>query len=158
MSFADEIAKAFQRQEGAIREVMIGSVKDTAEMVILRDPVDTGRNRANMQAVLNGEPTSSVNWQGNDNGLPEGGSLLLQSMEGRQYEAPMPSPASDFAISRMIPVANQSPGNVFVLANPVAYTEDLELYGKSPQAPQGMFRLSAAEWQNTVKENVDKVK
>ncbi|MGE4267173.1 MAG: hypothetical protein AB7F25_07040 [Deferribacterales bacterium] len=158
MTFADEIKRAFQRQKEAIEEVMINSVKETSEMVILRDPVDTGKNRANMQAMLNGEPTSSVNWQGDDNGLPEGGSLLLQSMLGRQYEAPMPSPASDFAISRMIPVAEQAPGNVFVLANPVTYTEDLELYGKSPQAPQGMFRLSAAEWQNTVKENVNKVK
>jgi hypothetical protein len=142
MSFSSEIDSFVKSFQGAVSSVVADSIKEISEKIILRTPVDTGRARANWQAMINDEANSSINWQGNDSeGNPD-------------LSAPAPSEGSDFAIANMIPVAEQAVGEVFVMTNSVIYTEDLE-YGTSAQAPQGMLRRTVSEWEGIVRENAN---
>lgn len=97
-------------------------VLDVWGRVIVRSPVDTGRFRANWQYSTGQMPTRIIEVEGTT-----------------EKPAPAPTPAG----------VVQGAGVVHYLGNNLPYARRLE-YGHSDQAPQGMVRLTIAEFKGIV--------
>jgi len=139
VSFGAQLAafgeKAKVKQEQALRKVSL----ELFGRVIMRTPVDTGRLRGNWQATT--DTPAERELDRNDNSSPAnqrgaGSSSAKQEME-------------EFVLGA------DRPTN-FYLTNPLPYAIPIE-YGDphgSQQAPQGMVRISVAEFQDVVDEVV----
>ena len=120
------IAKANTDAETFIRKVTI----DLFGRVIARSPVDTGRFRANWQCTLDAAattPTASTDKDG-------------LSTTDTMTDAVMAFPV----------------GRVSYLSNALDYAYRLEYDGWSKQAPMGMIRLTAREFDSAVQGAVTK--
>lgn len=98
------------------------------DMVVLRTPVDTGRLRGNWVCTINTPNTGS-----------EAGIRSMAETK-RQNEAK---------------VNDSTYKDVVYLTNNLTYAVAIE-YGHSAQAPQGMMRISAAQWPAIVKRTARK--
>lgn len=140
MSFASDLArfgdKAQMKQEQALRKVSI----ELFGRIIMRTPVDTGRLRGNWQATTKSPAVGEISR--NDNSSPvnargAGASSAKADMEDLVLGVDNPT--------------------VFHLTNPLPYAAVIE-YGDphgSRQAPQGMVRISVAEFSDVVDEVVN---
>lgn len=134
MSFTTDLLRfgeaAKFKQEQALRKVSF----ELFSRVIMRTPVDTGRLRGNWQATVKGPANGEV--EVDDNASPvrqrgEGSSIAKQAMA--------------------LKVLGENDPTVFYLTNTLPYAGVIE-YGSSKQAPQGMVRISVAEYQDIVSE------
>ena len=114
------IAKAGADVDAVVRKVTI----DLFGRVIARSPVDTGRFRGNWQASLNAAIETKI-----DRLDPDG------------------MAATDAAIDAVMAFPT---GGVTYLSNALPYAYRLEYDGWSKQAPAGMVRLTAREFDDAV--------
>lgn len=104
-------------------KVVRGTILGLAQKVIKRSPVDTGRFRNNWQSSI-GNPSP-----------------------GRTETV---DPSGSRAISAAASVSKSlDMGQAFYLTNNLPYAMKLE-YGYSAQAPNGMVRITAAEFQSEI--------
>ncbi len=99
------------------------SALEVFKLIIMATPVDTGRARGNWQASLNAPIETATSTE--DKGGGAALSAALASLGGLT--------------------------DVVYFTNNLPYIEKLEYEGHSRQAPNGMFRLSIARWDEIVK-------
>jgi len=104
-------------------KVVRGTLLDMTSKIIKRSPVDTGRFRGNWQASF---------------GTPKQGVTSTNDKTGARATS-----ESSSAINSM------KMGDTFYLTNNLPYATRLE-FGYSEQAPQGMVRVTVAEFQEAV--------
>jgi len=104
-------------------KVVRGTLLDMTSKIIKRSPVDTGRFRGNWQASF-GSPKQNITSTSDRTGAraTAQAGAVINSMEM---------------------------GQTFYLANNLPYATRLE-FGYSEQAPQGMVRVTVAEFQEAV--------
>jgi hypothetical protein len=122
-SFSLDLAAFVAKAKGNANQIMRKVSIDAMSRLILRSPVDTGRFRANWIATLDA-PTSEtvVAFDPNGSATIEANAAAISDVEVGQ--------------------------SVFITNN-LPYSERLE-NGYSDQAPNGMVRLTAAEFQEFV--------
>lgn len=130
-AFKARIAARTARVEKKLSEVVRLTVLSMSQRMINRSPVDTGRFRGNWQlglASINSDTSSPPDTSGT-------------SAMGR--------------ISRGLSVAEI--GKRIYITNSLPYSRRLE-YGWSQQAPQGMVRLTVAEFRDSLREAILRAK
>ena len=124
MSFESDVAKWVKKAKEEPHKVMTAAYLQLATAIIIRTPVDTGRARANWNAEINSIDTSTTE-------------QTDKSGAGSKREAASVS-------------TRAQPGDVLYLTNNLPYIKNLE-YGGSKQAPQGMVRVTVAEWESALR-------
>jgi hypothetical protein len=127
VNFGQQIKAYVERKKRAVNAVVSTSLFELSSRIIDRTPVKTGLLRGNNQAAIDEVPNKSLT-------------------------TPDPAGAdTEFAMSLM---AAQAPGHVFYLVNNLNYAPNIEYLGQSPKAPDGMYRISLAEfpeiWRNAI--------
>lgn len=121
--FAEQMRRIVSTQKERIEYVRRRSIIALFDMVVLRTPVDTGRLRGNWVCTIGGPNAASM------------AEIRSMAETKRQNEAKV----------------NESTfKDVVYLTNNLTYAVAIE-YGHSAQAPQGMMRVSAAQWPAIVK-------
>lgn len=113
--FANDLNKFTKKTETVASEVCRKIALDTFRRIVQRSPVDTGRFRANNQISLNELPVNSVLE------FDKRGAATIR--------------IGDQTVQRF------KLGDTIFIYNNVAYALPLE-YGRSKQAPQGVYRIS----------------
>ncbi|WP_273860938.1 HK97 gp10 family phage protein [Pseudomonas sp. LA5] len=125
----------FEAQLEDFRELAMAAIEQTIKDIVIQigeslinlSPVDTGRFKANWQFTT---------------GAPANSSLIATDKEG------------DETIAKLIAAVNAlEPGQVAYIVNTLIYAIPLE-YGHSQMAPNGMVRLTIAEFDRIVAEAV----
>lgn len=125
----------FEAQLEDFRELAMAAIEQTIQDIVIQvgeslinlSPVDTGRFKANWQFTI---------------GAPANSSLIATDKEG------------DETIAKLIAAVNAlEPGQVAYIVNTLIYAIPLE-YGHSQMAPNGMVRLTIAEFDRIVAEAV----
>lgn len=125
----------FEAQLEDFRELAMAAIEQTIQDIVIQigeslinlSPVDTGRFKANWQFTI---------------GAPANSSLIATDKEG------------DETIAKLIAAVNAlEPGQVAYIVNTLIYAIPLE-YGHSQMAPNGMVRLTIAEFDRIVAESV----
>lgn len=123
MSFSADLGKFVARAKGNIDTATRQATVLLAQGVILKSPVDKGRFRAN--------------WQFSAAGIQRAASMAVD-------------PGGQVTLHRLVAEIKQSrAGGVTYLSNSLPYAIPLE-NGWSKQAPQGMVKLTAQEFQQYV--------
>lgn len=123
-SFELDIQRFVDRANGRIDLVVRKIALDVFRRVIMKSPVDTGRFRGNWQVAIGNIPA---------------GTLAIDDKSGTATMAKVTA-----ATMRL------NAGEVIHLVNNLAYARALE-YGHSKQAPNGMVRLTLAEFPQVVR-------
>lgn len=131
MSLAADLAKIAARNKAKLLKVAQNSLMRVGGAIVLKSPVDTGRFRANWMSAYGGVDSSTT--ESISNSGAESIGRLNAKLNGLDV------------------------GQVVYFTNSLPYAEKLE-YGYSQQAPAGMVRLSVANWQSIVAEEVARVK
>lgn len=125
----------FEAELEDFRELAMAAIEQTIQDIVIQigeslinlSPVDTGRFKANWQFTI---------------GAPANSSLIATDKEG------------DETIAKLIAAVNAlEPGQVAYIVNTLIYAIPLE-YGHSQMAPNGMVRLTIAEFDRIVAEAV----
>lgn len=132
MSFTTDLARFGEKgkfkQEQALRKVSL----ELFSRVIMRTPVDTGRLRGNWHTTQNAPARG-------ERELNDDASPVRQDGEG----------SSAAKTEMILEVLGADRPTQFYLTNTLPYAGVVE-YGSSKQAPQGMVRISVAEYQDIV--------
>lgn len=131
MSLSTDLAKIAARNKAKLLKVAQNSLMRVGGSIVLKSPVDTGRFRANWMSAYGGIDSSTTD---------------TVSTSGAESIGRLDAKLNGLAV-----------GQVFYFTNSLPYAERLE-YGWSEQAPAGMVRLSVANWQSIVAEEVARVK
>lgn len=121
--FTAQIAAFVEKAQGNIDLVVRKIALDMFKSVIVKSPVDTGRFKGN--------------WQVNIGSVPAG-TVAIDDKAGTATIAKVTAATM-----------NLKAGQVIYLVNNLAYARKLE-YGHSKQAPNGMVRLTIAQWNRVV--------
>ena len=121
----NQFAKIAANNKGRMKKIAKQAYVLTVQKVNRRSPVDTGLFKNNWFTALNSPSQQTVTRVGGTFGDPQ-------------------SNAVDDAIGIQFDI-----GDTLFLTNSLPYAERLE-YGWSDQSPEGMVRISAAEWPQTV--------
>jgi hypothetical protein len=121
--FTAQIGAWVEKAQGNVDLVVRKVALDMFSRVIQKSPVDTGRFKAN--------------WQVNIGSIPAG-TIVLDDKAGTATIAKVAAET-----------LNLKAGQIIYLANNLAYAQALE-YGHSKQAPNGMVRLTIAEFNAVV--------
>ena len=123
-------------------KVVRGTVIGMFTRIVKRSPVDTGRFRGNWQITVNAPSRTQKNTVDNS---------------GPAQATPSSNPAGSVtAVEGAFYVSKQEfPQFGYYITNNLPYAERLE-YGWSGQAPSGMIRLSLAEFEQVLREEVAK--
>ena len=121
--FTAQIAAFVEKANGNIDLVVRKIALDMFKSVIVKSPVDTGRFKGN--------------WQVNIGSVPAG-TVAIDDKAGTATIAKVTAATM-----------NLKAGQVIYLVNNLAYARRLE-YGHSKQAPNGMVRLTIAQWNRVV--------
>ena len=127
---AKSLEVVFESLRSYPEKVVRGTLLEMSSRIIKRSPVDTGRFRNNWNASF-GAPNTSTNASTDPSGAQstvEAAGLLAQFQMGQ----------------------------TFYLTNNLPYSLKLE-YGSSNQAPGGMVRLTAAEFDAEIKKQAGKL-
>lgn len=128
MSFQSEIKEFRRKVEKAADLVFRGTALEIFSKVVKRTPVKTGRLRGNWQCEINAIPIGEVD----------------------------STPAQ--ALTKIVKITGQMKfTDSIYLINNLPYVEVIE-NGSSEQAPQGMVKITVAEFRDTVAKNAAKVK
>lgn len=123
-SFEIDIARFVEKAKGNVDLVVRKISLDIFRRVIMKSPVDTGRFKGNWQVAIGSIPA---------------GTLEINDKSGTATVAKVT--AATLGLHA---------GQVIYLVNNLAYARALE-YGHSKQAPNGMVRLSLAEYPQVVR-------
>lgn len=142
MSFADDMkawaAKTIEKSERAI----IGIRSGVSDSIINKTPVDTGEARGNWQSST--------------------GSPITSKIERFDKEAGFaPTSGDGVSLREARDVASKNIDKDFYIMNNADHIQYLEYTGSylgSEQAPNGMVRITVADFQNIVNDVVDKLK
>lgn len=132
--FEEQIRRFADKAEAKANRVVRSACLDLFSKIVTRTPVDTGRARANWQIELDAMPPA-------------------QTINDRNN----PPDDKDDTARRKIDEITDRIGDVdkatrtICLANNLAYIKALEYGHSQKQAPNGMVRISVAEWDNIVK-------
>ncbi|WP_026641119.1 hypothetical protein [Bordetella petrii] len=131
MTFSADIAKFVAQAKGNIDEAARRATILLAQGVILKSPVDTGRFRGNWMFAVGAVPRQTVTTT---------------------------DPSGQTTMARLInEIWPTGAGGVTYLSNNLPYAVRLE-NGWSKQAPQGMVRLTAQEFQAYVSKAANEVR
>lgn len=130
MGFADDIAKFAAKANANMETIMKRVAFELFRNIVNRTPVDTGRARANWQLGIDKMPTSVVDGNYDD-------------MAG-MYQSFVRAKSAIFQVNGV--------KSIFIINN-LEYIIPLE-YGTSKQAPQGMVRITVAEYMDYIQEAV----
>lgn len=132
MSLATDLAKIAARNKAKLLKVAQNSLMRVGGSIVLKSPVDTGRFRANWMSAYGGIDSSTTD---------------TVSTSGAESIGRLDAKLNGLAV-----------GQVFYFTNSLPYAQRLEYDAWSQQAPAGMVRLSVANWQSIVAEEVARVK
>lgn len=128
--FVVDVRRFVEKAKGNATLVVRKVALDVFSRVVLRSPVDTGRFRGNWQCSV-----GSID------------RTVTQQLD----------PTGQNSVNRVKATASSLvPGTVAYLANSLPYARRLE-YGWSRQAPSGMVRVTAREYQASVRRAVGEV-
>jgi len=131
VTFSADIAKFVVQAKGNIDEAARRATILLAQGVILKSPVDTGRFRGNWMFAAGAVPRQ-----------------VLETVD----------PGGQTTLSRLVAqIGRTGAGGVTYLSNNLPYAVRLE-NGWSKQAPQGMVRLTATEFQAYVSQAAAEVR
>lgn len=120
--------------EKALQKIELAHRKialDAFSRVILRSPVDTGRFRGNWQVSIGSIPDDVIELE------DKAGTVVISKVTAKVLEL--------------------EAGDTIYLINNLPYARRLE-YGWSAQAPGGMVRITAAEFQPIVKKVIEQIR
>lgn len=120
-NFSYEIGRFAAQTRENVNAIVRKATLDIFVKVVLRTPVDTGRARGNWLPSF-GRPEAGFDW---DRKSPDGSATVAR--------------VAAFALS-------MKAGQVAYLTNNLPYIVELEFFGKSRQAPEGMARLTVREY------------
>lgn len=121
MSFASDIRRYADKQKRNLDEVVMESLIDLSASVIIKTPVDEGI-LANSWKPSTNAPAQGVATNGNNEG------------QMREVEE----------------IVAASVGETYYLVNNQPYAKDIEFFGHSDKAPQGMLRVSIENYQRFI--------
>ena len=136
MSLSTDLAKIAARNKQKLLKVARNSLMRVGGSIVAKSPVDSGRFKNNWLAAYGAIDTTVTNNKAKTDFGVEAGAVI-----GRLKAK----------------VDGLVEGQVFYFTNSLPYAQRLE-YGWSDQAPAGMVRLSVANWQTIVAEEVKRVK
>lgn len=131
MSLTTDLQKIAARNKQKLLKVAQNSLMRVGGPIVLKNPVLSGRSRANWMSSYGSADTSTTE------AVDPSGSQSIGRLEAK--------------LNGLVV------GQYFYFTNSLPYAERLE-YGWSEQAPGGMVRLSVANWQTIVAEEVARVK
>lgn len=129
--FSLQLSRFIEKAQGNVDQVVRKAALDVAQSVILKSPVDTGRFRANWNVAF-GRVDSLTTPSTDKSGAKTTDRIRIQ-LNGWEVES----------------------GDIF-LTNSLPYAVRLE-YGYSGQAPQGMVRVTVAQWNGFVAQAANEV-
>lgn len=132
MSLSADLAKIAARNKAKLLKVAQNSLMRVGGSIVLKSPVDTGRFRANWMSAYGGIDSSTTD---------------AVSTSGAESIGRLDAKLNGLAV-----------GQLFYFTNSLPYAQRLEYDAWSQQAPAGMVRLSVANWQTIVAEEVKRVK
>lgn len=130
-SFASDVDKFRREVLEKIGTVFRGAAGELADRIIHGTPVKTGRARANWVGTVGG---------------PSGVAYVRVDPSGDKTAAEVRQQ-----------IAGATVFDTIFVTNNVTYVVGLE-YGRSRQAPYGMVRINALDWQSIVQEEARKVR
>lgn len=137
-NFADQINKFVVESLEDAKKVIEKVRVDVSDSVINKTPLDTGFARGNWQSNIGSPIKSEITRFDREAGFaPTGGDGI--------------------ALREAIEVAAKDIENDFYVTNNAEYIMNLE-FGGSDQAPNGMVRITVADFQNIVNDVVEKLK
>lgn len=123
MSFESDIRKFVQKTKASMDIVVRKVTMDLSNGLVQLSPVDTGRFRGNWMLGIGAPDTSTITAVD-----PNGSTTMARISSG---------------------VAGVKAGGIVYITNSLPYARRLE-YGWSQQAPQGMVRITVANYQEYV--------
>lgn len=147
-AFSIPLAQLAEKAKLDLETVARKATADLFRAVVLRSPVDTGRFRANWN-VSYGQPdlTTTAEVDTHAKRLKDGGIKVDFSKQVANKGRGLQEAAKPLGL----PV-----GGIVFLSNGLPYAKRLEYDSWSKQAPAGMIRISAAEFDTYVREAVAK--
>ena len=121
----NQFAKIAANNKGRMKKIAQQAYVVTIQKVNRRTPVDSGLFKNNWFTALNAPSQQTTQRIGGTFGEPQ--SNAVDDAQGIQFDI----------------------GDTLFLTNSLPYAERLE-YGWSAQSPEGMVRISAGEWSQTV--------
>ena len=131
MSLSADLAKIAARNKAKLLKVAQNSLMRVGGAIVVKSPVDKGRFINNWMSAYGGIDSST------SESLSETGAESIGRLDAK---------LNGLAV-----------GQMFYFTNSLPYAQRLE-YGWSEKAPNGMVRLSVANWQSIVAEEVARVK
>ena len=131
-SFKDQIRAFNKKAEKAADMVFRGTALDLFSSIVQRTPVDTGRLRGNWQVGINS---------------PGVGALYAEDKGGSKAQKRAASGVKRAGIGDSIFITNNLP-----------YAKAIEYGHSAKQAPNGMVRVTVAEFKQHVKRNARKAR
>lgn len=131
MSLTTDLQKIAARNKQKLLKVAQNSLMRVGGSIVAKSPVDSGRFKNNWLAAYGAADTSTTE------SIDKSGSQAIGRLDAK--------------------LNGLAAGQVFYFTNSLPYAERLE-YGWSEQAPSGMVRLSVANWQTIVAQEVARVK
>lgn len=143
MSFSRDVSKWTAKAKRQRDEVITLVFKRLGTLIVNRTPVGD-RTLWQSPAPADYRPGSLVNnWFA---GIGEPGSLSRRGHNVNGVDS----------LSQINAISKAAPGKLAYIANPLPYARRVE-YGWSTQAPQGMVRISVAEFQRIIRKAVQDV-
>lgn len=127
-SIGDQLRAINKHSAESVEKVVMGTIREMGERIINRSPVDKKAFKANWKSGPS--PDSRYNL---DDRSPSLSRSILRS------------------------ATSKNTGSTFYFTNSVPYARKLE-YGSSQQAPNGMVRLTALEFESIAGQQVAKIK
>lgn len=146
MSFESDVRQFSENAKARAVRIVKSSALELFKRIVSRTPVDTGRARANWQIDLNGiSENAGVNFQG-ERGEP-------RDKEDHARRDMNAARATQEAISKgtaKVEGGVDEHTRKICIFNNVVYIIPLEYGHSKKQAPEGMVRISVAEWPQIV--------
>jgi len=139
MGFKDDIDRFAKKYEERAERVVKSSVLELSKRVVMESPVDTGRFRANWNVAI---------------GSPD---LTIEEVDFSGSDAEQKSADHAFDQIERAVTNGEFVGNAAYITNNLPYGPALE-YGHSQKSPDGMVRISVANWPAIVKGAVKEAK
>lgn len=121
LSFHQQMQAWAKKTGETVEDHTIAARMQISKGILQRTPVDTGRARASWIATIGSPSTTEFD-------------------EQDEY------PSDNALLAQMQREANRSPDGVFWLTNNLPYIRGLEYNSASKQAPEGMVRVTLAEF------------
>lgn len=132
MSLTTDLQKIAARNKQKLLKIAQNSIMRVGGAIVMKSPVDTGRFRANWLSAYGAADTDT------SESIDKSGGQAIGRLDAK---------LNGLAV-----------GQVFYFTNSLPYAQRLEYDAWSQQSPAGMVRLSVANWQTIVAEEVSRIK